>query len=383
MTEPPGSPVLPRPPASARAPISALAFDRARGTSLVFGGSDGCNLADTWEYGPVEGNLLVGAGLGPTNPNRLVLLNESALPTPVDFFAYSAGAWGVNVTSAELDAQALPEIATAPGPGDIFGPHIRAFRSDGTVVAKINFFAYGTLKFGANVASGRVDVDAYDEILTGAGPGAVFGPHIRGWNYDGTSVTPINKINFFSYSTLKYGANVSSGDFSTPTSTESCRPVPAPASSSAASSAGGTTTASACRPWPRSTSRPPTPTAINVSSADVERDGYAEIAVTLGPAATNASRFLGFDFDGNRIAALPGYDGTPFTSMYGGRLGLGDMNRDGAADLLAAQGRDPSATSRLTTRRYDGSGLRVIHASFEAIPGTAYGANPARGTFGY
>ena len=30
-----------------------------------------------------------------------------------------------------------------------------------------------------------MDGDALHEIISGAGPGAVFGPHVRGWNVDG------------------------------------------------------------------------------------------------------------------------------------------------------------------------------------------------------
>ncbi|MFN7974477.1 MAG: hypothetical protein U0166_19345 [Acidobacteriota bacterium] len=81
-------------------------------------------------------------------------------PTVVDFMAYAAGTWGVNVRAADVDG-ADDEILTGPGPGDVLGPQVRAFRRDGTAIAKVNFYAYGTLKYGVNVAGGSVDSDAF------------------------------------------------------------------------------------------------------------------------------------------------------------------------------------------------------------------------------
>ncbi len=75
----------------------------------------------------------------------------------------------------------------------------------------VSFFAYGTLKFGVNVTCGDVDGDGIDEIVTGAGPGAVFAPHVRGWNYDGSSITPLPGLSFFAWDDMRFGANVFAG----------------------------------------------------------------------------------------------------------------------------------------------------------------------------
>jgi hypothetical protein len=76
------------------------------------------------------------------------------------------------------------------GPGQVFGPHVRGWNapmSDGLSKPQegddnINFHSYGTLKYGANVGEGEPDSDHTGEILSEAGPGQVFGPHVRGWN---------------------------------------------------------------------------------------------------------------------------------------------------------------------------------------------------------
>ena len=41
---------------------------------------------------------------------------------------------------------------------------------------------------------------------------AVFGPTVRGWNYDGLAVTSIAKVNFAAFASTSYGVLVAGGD---------------------------------------------------------------------------------------------------------------------------------------------------------------------------
>jgi len=66
---------------------------------------------------------------------------------------------------------------------------VRAFTSSGWPIAKVSFYAYGTLRYGVRPAGGGIDGDSFDEFLTAPGEGVIFGPHIRAFNYDGTSLT--------------------------------------------------------------------------------------------------------------------------------------------------------------------------------------------------
>ncbi len=115
-----------------------------------------------------------------------------------------------------MDGDGYDEIVTGAGPGGVDGPHVRGWNCDGggaVAISGVSFLAYGTNKYGVNVACGDIDGDGIDEMVTGAGPGAVFGPHVRGWNWDGTGTAQaIPGINFFAYDYNQWGANVGCGD---------------------------------------------------------------------------------------------------------------------------------------------------------------------------
>ena len=66
-------------------------------------------------------------------------------------------------------------------------------------IPAVSFLAYGTNQYGVKVSCGDVDGDGIDEIVTAPGPGTMFGAHIRGWNYDGDSVTPLDGLSFFAW----------------------------------------------------------------------------------------------------------------------------------------------------------------------------------------
>ena len=89
---------------------------------------------------------------------------------------------------------------------------MRAFRPSGSPLLKVSFYAYGTLRYGVLPWSAGLDADGPREILTGPGPGAMFGPHVRGWNYDGVKLDAMPKVSFYAYQTLRYGVGGSAGE---------------------------------------------------------------------------------------------------------------------------------------------------------------------------
>lgn len=128
-------------------------------------------------------DIIVGAGEG-GGPHVKVFQGDGTLIT--SFFPYATGfTGGVRVSAEDIDGDSLIELVTAPGPGG--GPHVRVFDFNGTsFVPKYGFMAYDPgFTGGVYVGTGFfADAPAAD-IVTGAGQGG--GPHVR--VFDGTTGT--------------------------------------------------------------------------------------------------------------------------------------------------------------------------------------------------
>ncbi|MFN7971912.1 MAG: multicopper oxidase domain-containing protein [Acidobacteriota bacterium] len=294
-------------------------------------------------------DYLAGEPLVAGSGNRVRAFTAAGTATATDFMAYASGSYGTNVAAGYVDGTLHEEILTGPGPGPVHGPQVRGFDRDGNPTAKINYYAYGTLRYGVNVASAGVDPDFFDEILTGAGPGPIFGPHVRGWSYDATSITAIAKLSYFAYGTLRYGVNVSGGSVDADRYEEIVT-APGPGAIFAPQVRGFDFDATAVTAIAKINFNAfATPQyGANVASATFDDDMFAEIACAPGPGGTGSfpARFVGFDFDGVAIGPLPGFDVTPYTTLYGGRIGAGYVDQDGQEDLVAAEAPIPRRLDR-------------------------------------
>ncbi|MFN7976197.1 MAG: hypothetical protein U0166_28340 [Acidobacteriota bacterium] len=122
-----------------------------------------------------------------------------------------------------------------------------------------------------------------------------------------------------------------------------------------------------------------------MAGGDVDADSYAEIAATPGPGPTHPSQFVGFNYDNGTITPLSGFLVTPFTTLFGGRVGLGDLRTDGRWDLIAAPGRDINALNP-TVMSYDYSGGALTAnpgVPITPFSGDRYGVNVSAGALGY
>ncbi len=332
--------------------------------------------------------LVTGPGAGYDNPPLVRVyfpVHHGSLE--YEFAAYGAPHYGTNVTCGDINGDMVDEILTGPGPGDIYGPNVRGFNSSGTPLPGLNFFAYGTNRFGVNVDAADLDGDGRDEIITGAGPAEVFGPHVRAWIYNGPSgVTPIPGVSFFAYGTPKWGVNVTAGDIDGDGFDEIVT---------------GTGPGAVYGPHVRGWNVDGNPSVsaipgvsyfaygtnrfgVNVSCGDVDGDGIDEIVTGAGPGAVFGPHVRGWNYDDNAIAPLPGFSFFAWKTeplSFGVNVFTGvDLDGDGRDELVAGRGPGPDADTEIKVFTYEGTAVSQW-LSLEAFPGLTHGTNVAAGRF--
>ena len=157
-------------------------------------------------YRPPATNVFTAQGEGASIVRGFDAI-ESQQGLLTQFFPFNSGfQGGVRVATGDVNGDGVPDIITGAGPGG--GPHVRVFDGrDGETVTS-EFFAY-TPSFvgGVFVASGDVSGDGVDDIITGAGSG---GPaHVK--VFDGSNNQQLGS--FFAYGTnFTGGVRVATGD---------------------------------------------------------------------------------------------------------------------------------------------------------------------------
>ena len=166
-----------------------------------FGFEGGINNIGGDLNGDGEQELIVSAGLGGGPQVRVFSL---AGDLKSQFFAYDPDfRGGVNIATGDINGNGKEEIITGAGPGG--GPHVRIFDQDGELLGQ--FFAYDPdFRGGVNITTANVSGDDLHEIVTAPGKGG--GPQVRIFDQD---LQVLNQ--FFAYSqSFRGGVNIVAGD---------------------------------------------------------------------------------------------------------------------------------------------------------------------------
>jgi hypothetical protein len=330
--------------------------------------------------------IITGPGEGPDNVSDVhgYLAFDTSSPSTI-FDAYGVDRYGVNVAVGNVDVDTADEIITGPGPGAIFGPQVRIFDYNGTPLPGSSAMAYGTNKYGVNVAGGDIDGDGYAEIITGAGPGAVFGPHVRAFGYDNSgTLTPVAGVNYFAYGVPKWGVNVACGDIDGDGFDEIVTGA-GPGAVYGAHVRGWNVDdgVAATMPGVNFLAYGTPKFGVNVACGDIDGDGCCEIITGPGPGVMFSPHVRAWNCDGSTVSAIGAINFFAFDDLLcGASVGAGDVDGDARAELLVGAGPDRAAPAIIRVYSFDGGSLSMT-LDFQAYPSDTitHGVNVTAGRF--
>ena len=237
---------------------------------------------------------------------------------------------GLNVSSGDVDGDRISEIVTGAGYGG--GPQVRVFTTDGKVVG--SFFAYDKgFRGGVNVAVGDVDGDGRAEIVAGSGYGG--GPQVRIFDKGGKVLG-----SFWAYDkAFRGGVQVTVADIDGDKKGEI---IVAPGSGVGSknevrifSDTGGSAFGGDRFVLKKSFTAFPLSVrgGINLAVGDLEGDGKVEIVVAPQSGVSPEVRI--YSASGSWQRAFLVY---PDTFLGGVNLAMGDLDRDGSAEIVVGPG---------------------------------------------
>jgi len=113
---------------------------------------------------------------------------------------------------------------------------------------------------------------------------------------------------------------------------------------------------------------------VNIASSDVNGDGFAEVITGSGPHRGARDEINVFDWNGDMTSAFKAY----IVSGYGATVASGDIDDDGAAEIVVGAG--SGSRNRGVVKVFDLNG--VEQARFKAF-NTTYGVTLATGYLGH
>jgi hypothetical protein len=331
------------------------------------------------QYIIMERNIIAGAGPGKDNSALVKVFSPDGTSTNVEFIA-NEYRYGVNVASGDIDGDGIDEIITAPGPSSVNPSVVNIFDSTGIPLSNLSVTAY-EYNYGANVASADFDGDGYYEVVTGANSSSEgdseIPAYVKIFVYDPAGQALIDSgINLLAYDS-NHGVKVTAGDIDGDGIPEIITAPGHGSSNSGDVKIWEIDTSLGTGQWSTSFVNEFTVKSkysINIASGDINGNGYDEIITGEGPHKSATGMIRVFDKDGNVISEFEtgiSIDG------YGANVASGDLDNDGVAEILVGNGPDPENTAFIKVVDAYGIEKTGFHPFY--LP---YGANVAVGHLG-
>ena len=263
--------------------------------------------------------IVTGTDTGPAA--HVKAFDGVTLAEQASFLPYSGFAGGVRVAAGDFTGDGRADIVTGTGPGG--GPHVKVF--NGQTLAEVHsFFAYdGGFTGGVFVAAGDLTGDGSADVFTGAGS---LSSHVK--VFDGTSLA--QERSFFAFAGFTGGVRVAAGDVNGDGRADIVAGTGAGAGQLKVFDAVSNAEIASFSPF-----GPSFTGGIFVAAGDVTGDGRAELIAATDQSGVNAGTVRIFDWA--TLQELRSF--TPYAGFTGGvRVGAGDVNGDGVADVITGTG---------------------------------------------
>ncbi|MFN7976162.1 MAG: hypothetical protein U0166_28160 [Acidobacteriota bacterium] len=118
---------------------------------------------------------------------------------------------------------------------------------------------------------------------------------------------------------------------------------------------------------------------VHVSGGDVDLDGHEELLTAPGPVGSFPPQVRGWNYDGANVSAIQKINFYAYNGVgWGGRVGAGDIDGDGYAEILTGPGPGAAYPTNVRSFNYDGNQVAWWHNFYAFYNGT-FGASVAGG----
>lgn len=337
------------PPGFVQTTVDPLVISAASGVDVA-----GVNFGDAFTavVGPTS-LFAVGAGVG-CGPRVYVYNADNSIR--FQFMAYDVSFEGeVRVATGDVNGDGVDDIITGAGPSG--GPHVKVFSGvDRALLA--SFFAYdASFTGGLYVAAGDINGDGRDDIITGADAGG--GPHVK--VFDATTFACIRS--FFAYSpAFNGGVRVAAGDVNGD-ETDDIITGAGPGGGPHVCVYSGSNLALLRSFYAYD---PSFTGGVYVAAVDLSLDGTPDIATGAGSGGGPHVQI----YNGLNLALIGTFFAYASNFTGGVRVGSADINADGRDDLLTSPG--PGMISLIREFDYNRTLIGEFDAFIPMFLGGAY-----------